>query len=85
MAPSVGKECRRRGQSHRPGEEGPFLYKAKVIWVLIWTQEANTKSDPQTVRAVSRGWKHGHQRGEGRLPQEHNAGQGLGSGQKLSH
>ena len=43
------------------------------------------KSDPQTVRAVSRGWKHGHQRGEGRLPQEHNAGQGLGSGQKLSH
>lgn len=37
VVPSMDKECRKRGQSHRPGEERSFLDKATVMRVLTWT------------------------------------------------
>ena len=46
-----------KGESHRPGEEGPFLGKAKVMRFLTQTCEANveksrTRSPDDTATAL---------------------------------
>lgn len=55
----MDKECRKRGQSYRPGEERSFLDKATVMRVLTWTPRGKHGNVWNQIHRLTEPWPHG--------------------------